>query len=158
MLRDDSNRKSRITKILSWLGLTILIGGIIAGVWWWNYWSSPERDLDRGKQVLEQFEKAIDPEKLRAWALPYLSDESATNLSIIIPPKQISHLIGEYPVQVLEDTGTGSRFVCLCIQMGGFGPYARIEVGATNATVSQARQYGVRIKWRDGIYYLLDRG
>jgi hypothetical protein len=102
--------------------------------------------------VLERFEKAIDPEKLRAWALPYLRDEGATNNSDIIPPKEISHLVGSKGY-VEEGTKPGSRFVCLWIQAGGFGPYESILVGAPNAKHLPPLPPGILIKWRDGIYY-----
>jgi len=149
----------RIIKTGLWLVLLVFVLAVVAGVRWWNYWTSPEtqrhRDTIRGKQVLELFERAIDPDKLRAWALPYLSDERPTNNSTIVPPKEISHLIGGHAIQVLESTRTGRRSVCLWLQMGGFGPYERIVVGATNATIEtdQSRPSWIQIKWRDGIYY-----
>jgi hypothetical protein len=102
--------------------------------------------------VLERFEKAIDPEKLRAWALPYLRDEGATNNSDIIPPKEISHLV-HFTVMVDGSGTTGPRFVWLWIQMGGFGPYEAILVGAPDAKIDPPPLPAILIKWRDGIYY-----
>jgi hypothetical protein len=138
------------------LALTLFIVG---GLWWWNYWTAPEtqlrRDTARGKKVLEQFEKAIDPEKLRSWALPYLQDKGTKNNATIVPPKEISHLIGHYPIDIMENSNTGMRFVYLWIRMGGFGPFEAIMVGNTNSTAAPSPPPCILMKWRDGIYYAL---
>ncbi len=107
---------------------------------------------------MERFEKAIDPEKMRAWALPYLTDKNTTNNAIILPPKEISPLIAQHPPQVLEDARTRQRSLCVWIRVGGgFGPFERIIVSATNAMieVDESRPSWIQIKWREGIYYQL---
>ncbi len=154
-----SNTKRIAAKPRLWLTLAALALAIVVGVLTWRSWSSPKAQLDkettRAKQILERFEDAIDPEKLRAWALPLLTGDSAKTNATITPPDKIRHLVGDHSAQIFEDSRSHQRFVCLWIHLGGFGPYERIVVGSTNATIDaeQSRPSWVQLKWRDGIYY-----
>ena len=146
-----------------WPVIGLAVFGLMGAALWWSYSKSisPEfqasREIAQAKEVLRRFQAEIEPESLRAWALPYLEEpKSLMNNVEIAPPFEISHLVGKYPISVVTDTGTGSRFVCLWIQMGGFGPFESILVGSTNATVSPSPQRGIRLEWTRGIYYKLD--
>lgn len=107
--------------------------------------------------MIRQFERAIDPEKLRAWALDYLkSVDSLTNQPISLPA-QIAGMVKACGPVGDELNEPGSQCVGLWLQLGGFAFNERILVGPTNVTMKPSRYAnGIRIRWRDGMYYAWD--
>ena len=106
--------------------------------------------------MVQYLDRLIDPEEVRAWAMPYLTN-TLTAGDPPMPPVRIARALRVERVSA-GVSSTGNRGVSLWIQEGGFGPYERIMVGERTSTISTQgmKPSSVRIKWRDGIYYAVD--
>jgi hypothetical protein len=126
--------------------ILVLLGGALALL----VRSKLRQPTERGETVLAQVGRRIEPERLRSWALPYLTDEAAGGPAIPwLPELRDCGVPFVRNPEPLVDVFSGHRF--LALQLGRWPPYEAVWVGATNAVVATK---GVVVKWREGIYYV----
>ena len=87
---------------------------------------------------------------MRAWASPYLTNDSIVSKSIDLP-KNLRDL-ARFGATVETDEISGSRFVVVTLTLGI--SYEALFIGENNATIGTSRVL-IR-KWADGIFYVYD--
>jgi hypothetical protein len=114
-----------------------------------------QRAAEQARQFVAQLDKTISPEKLRAWALPYLTNQAPfvridTNLAV--PPEirsQLTMLKSTY-IHVDAVSESGSRFAEVIFSPHeNIGELGAIMIGLTNASPDASR---IRFKWANGVY------
>jgi hypothetical protein len=124
-----------------------VISAVLAAFWWINIrpLTSVRYMRQRGLERIASVETRITPEKLQTWALREITNESKT---VTLPPE-----LASLPRAFVTKYGSGENKFVAILFSGGFEQESLL-IGATNA---QCHDCFIKIEWRPGIFYCLDR-